>query len=303
MLSLMLIILTYIALVMFIIGLIYRGLKIAKMPVHLRWELAPVPHEKGKAKYGGSYLEEFEWWTKPREKSLINEIWYMFQEIILLKGVWEHNRSLWFFSFPFHFGGLYLIAGMTGLAFLGALLKFAAIDLPIISFLIKFLAAFGFIMGTIGTLGLLHRRVTDDDIKGFTTFAAIFNLFFLFAIFGSGVFTITNHNDYASLMIGFVHSLITFNTSFQLPTAMALHLTLAVLFLLYLPFSYMMHFVAKYFTYHEVRWNDEPITAGSPLEKKVEKLLAQKVTWSAPHIKGEGKKNWVDIATEEVKND
>ncbi|MGD9202672.1 MAG: nitrate reductase, partial [Chitinispirillia bacterium] len=70
-----------------------------------------------------------------------------------------------------------------------------------------------------------------------------------------------------------------------------------------LPFTYMMHFVAKYFTYHEIRWNDEPIEPGSPLEKKIEKLMGQKVTWSAPHIRGEGKKTWVDIATEEVKND
>ena len=31
-------------------------------PLHVRWELYPVPHEGERAKHGGSYLEEFEWW-------------------------------------------------------------------------------------------------------------------------------------------------------------------------------------------------------------------------------------------------
>ncbi len=90
----MLLIFAYVAVCVFAIGFIWRASRIAKMPVHLRWELAPVPHEKSRASYGGSYLEEFEWWTKPREKSLLNEGFYMFQEIVFLKGVWERNRPL-----------------------------------------------------------------------------------------------------------------------------------------------------------------------------------------------------------------
>ena len=41
--------------------------------MHVRWELYPVPHEAQKAHYGGSYLEESEWWKKPREVSLLGE--------------------------------------------------------------------------------------------------------------------------------------------------------------------------------------------------------------------------------------
>ena len=98
----------YVSIFIFLIAIVLKAAKYAKMPNHLRWELAPVPHEKGKSQYGGSYLEEFEQWTKPREKSLINEAVYMFKEIVFLKGVYEANRKLWFFSFPFHFG-MYLI--------------------------------------------------------------------------------------------------------------------------------------------------------------------------------------------------
>ena len=90
----------YLLLAIMVVAFIARTIKIARYPVHLRWELSPVPHEKGRGAYGGSYLEEFEWWTKPREKSLINEGIYMFKEIVFLKALWEHNRRMWYFSFP-----------------------------------------------------------------------------------------------------------------------------------------------------------------------------------------------------------
>jgi nitrate reductase gamma subunit len=294
---------TYLSLAVFLIGLIYRAVKIARMPVHLRWELAPVPHEKGKGAYGGSYLEEFEWWKKKREKSLIAEAWYMFQEIALLKGVFENKRPLWFLSFPFHFGGIYIPAGMTGLIFVGAVLQTAGLPLLILPKVITVLALLGYVLGTVGVLGLLFRRIFDSELRPFTTAAAVFNLIFLLAIYATGLNALASLDGFSFIMIGFVKSLFPFNAGIILPGAALLHIVLALLFLVYLPFTYMMHFVAKYFTYHEVRWNDEPMTAGSKMEKQVQSLLGQKVTWAAPHIRGEGKKNWVDIATEEVKDE
>jgi hypothetical protein len=73
-----------------------------------------------------------------------------------------------------------------------------------------------------------------------------------------------------------------------------------MLFLVYLPFTYMMHFVAKYFMYHEVRWNDEPIRENPQMQEEVKTLLGQPVTWAALHLGADGKKNWVDIATADV---
>jgi hypothetical protein len=49
-----------------------------------------------------------------------------------------------------------------------------------------------------------------------------------------------------------------------------------------------------------VRWNDEPLVVGGRLEKKLKKLLDQPVTWAGPHVHADGKKTWVDIATEET---
>lgn len=116
-----LIVVSYALLAIFVVVFVIRTFSMAKQPVHLRWELAPIPHEKGKGAYGGSYFEEFEWWTKPREKSLSSELSYMFQEIVFLKSVWEHNRRLWWFSFPLHFG-LYLLIVTAAFLFFSTLL-------------------------------------------------------------------------------------------------------------------------------------------------------------------------------------
>ena len=37
----------------------------AASPLHVRWELYPVPHEGSKTVYGGSFMEEKDWWTQP----------------------------------------------------------------------------------------------------------------------------------------------------------------------------------------------------------------------------------------------
>ena len=88
--------------------------------MHVRWELYPVPHEKGKADHGGSFLEDVDWWTKPIPKSKTSELMAMGEEIILLKGVFESNKPLWIWTLPFHLG-LYLIVISVGLLVVGAI--------------------------------------------------------------------------------------------------------------------------------------------------------------------------------------
>ncbi len=111
-------IITYLCVVVFVVSVVTRFVKLSTLPVHLRWEVYPVPHEKGKGHYGGSYLEEYEWWTKKRETSKLAELKVMIPEIILLAGVWEHNKKHWFRTFPFHFG-LYLLGGLIALLAVG----------------------------------------------------------------------------------------------------------------------------------------------------------------------------------------
>ena len=116
--SSVLLVITYASLAVFFAAIAAKSVKLSRLPIHLRWELYPVAHERGRASYGGSYLEESDWWTKPRHSSLVGELKVMIPEILLLAAVWEHNRKHWLRSFPFHFG-LYLSAGLIGLLLLG----------------------------------------------------------------------------------------------------------------------------------------------------------------------------------------
>ena len=76
----MILFVTYASVAVFVIAVVTKFVKYASMPIHLRWELYPVAHEKGRAHYGGSYLEEPDWWTKSRESSLIGELKVMGRE-------------------------------------------------------------------------------------------------------------------------------------------------------------------------------------------------------------------------------
>ena len=295
----MLIVVSYVLLALFLVVFLVRSLRIMRMPVHLRWELAPVPHEKGKAHYGGSYLEEPEWWSKPREKSHANELAYMFLEIAFLKALWEHNRRLWWFSFPFHFG-LYLLTAMAGLLVLGGIASLAGVPGPGLGLLtggVPVLAALGYVLGAVGAVGLFFSRLLDARLRVIATPVTYLNLVLLVAFFGSGGYAVLSLASFPTGALTVVGALLTADTSVQVQPALATHVVLAGVFLAYLPFTQMMHFVAKYFTYHQVRWDDAPLEAGSRTEKEVEKLLGQTVTWGGPHLGADGKKTWADIAT------
>lgn len=297
-----LVVVSYLLFAVFAAAFVLRTVRMARLPVHLRWELAPVPHEQGRDAYGGSYLEEFEWWTKPRKKSLVSELVYMSQEIVFLKSVWKHHRRLWWFSFPLHMG-LYLLILMTAILFVAGLLASAGVrpGWGALHSGIPALAGAGYVLGFVGALGLLISRLTDARLKTVTTPVSLFNLVLLLAVFATGGCALALSREFLENMVGFVGALLTADPSVGTPFILALHLVLTLLFLAYLPFSRMMHFVAKYFTYHQVRWDDKPLVLGGPVEKEILGLLSQTVTWSGPHLGADGKKTWADIATEELK--
>jgi nitrate reductase gamma subunit len=295
----------YVTVLVFVIAVIARFVMWSKLPLHLRWELYPVAHEGKRASYGGSYLEDTDWWKKPRHVSLFGELKVMIPEIVFLVALFEHNRKMWYRSFPFHFG-IYLVIGATAVMVLCAILGAAApgvLESGFGRFLIRLaitLAGSGLGLGLIGALGLLHRRLTSPDLKDFTNPADIFNLVFFIIAFGVALGHVAMFDrDLAHSML-FVQGLITFNFA-SLPAATTLSIVLLGALLAYIPLTHMSHFVGKYFAYHAIRWNDEPNLRGSKYEPEIQKLLNQPVSWAAPHIKGDGKKTWVDVATEEMK--
>ncbi|MFO8173234.1 MAG: respiratory nitrate reductase subunit gamma [Gemmatimonadota bacterium] len=292
--------LSYVLLAVFLFFFVSRSLKLARLPIHLRWELSPIPHEKGKGKYGGSYLEESEWWTKAREKDTLAEVLYMAQEIVFLKALFEHKRRLWWFSFPFHFG-MYLLIGGIGLLLLGGLatlLGMGGSGMEILRGAIRLLMGLGYGLGLLGALGLFVTRLTDRGMGNSTSPATFFNVVLLGAMFGTGVWAVLTLPDFSGRALAFFGALATGNLALQLPGILTAHILLSFVFLAYLPFTQMMHFVAKYFTYHEVRWDDEPLERGGKMEKELQALLGQSPTWAGPHVGADGKRTWVDIATD-----
>lgn len=300
--------LAYFAVVAFIITVAARAVMWAKMPMHMRWELYPVAHEGKKARYGGSYLEESEWWNKPRAVSLLGELKAMIPEILFLVALKENNPKLWLRSFPFHFG-LYLIIGCTFLmggsgilaSVFPALLE-GGIGL-FLQYAITILGVGGLCLGIIGALGLLHQRLTNPDLKDFTAPADIFNLIFFVVVFGFAFATFALVDpDYSkitffvrNLISGDMHALPGTGLEAVLPAVTVCGMSLL---LFYIPLTHMSHFVGKYFAYHSIRWNDNPNLPGGKEERTINALLNMPITWAAPHIKADGKKTWAEVATE-----
>ena len=304
-------IVTYLCFAGFLLTVITKFVRIASMPLHLRWELYPVAHEKGKSHYGGSYLEELDWWKKPRHSSLWGELKVMIPEIVFLAGVWEHNRGHWFRTFPFHFG-LYLLMGLIVLLLVGAITNLAggavSPEAGFWGFLLYYLTCVvgyaGIVLALIGSLALLGRRRFNEEYREYTKPGDFFNLYFFIITLGIALLAhLISDPDFA-MVRAFFQSLVSFdlgNTALAGASAWtAAEIVLASLLIAYIPLTHMSHFFTKYFMYHDIRWSDEPSFKGGKIERKVLVTLTYPVSWSASHIRGDGKKNWVDVATSDV---
>jgi nitrate reductase gamma subunit len=294
---------TYFAILVFVILVIAKVIKYASTPIHLRWELYPVAHEPKRNKYGGSYYEETNWWQKKLKKDHISELWAMFEEIIFLKGVFHHNRKIWFFSFPFHFG-LYLIIASLFFIVLSVILDLLSIinllSLEttleyILHTLINITGYVGLLLTFLGAFGLLIQRITDERFKVYNTPMEFINLIFIIVLTLSVAVTFMNSNDSFIASKIFVKNLITANIQEIGDLSFVFHIVLMSLFFLYFPITRMMHLVAKYFLYHDVRWDDAPNLKGGKMEKRIKKALNFGVSWSAPHMKSG--KTWAEVAT------
>jgi nitrate reductase gamma subunit len=290
------------AALVFFLASLARAVQYARMPLHLRWEVYPVPHEAPeRVAHGGSYFEQSEWWRQPRTRHLLGELRVMVPEILFLHALRTHNRSLWYRSFPFHFG-LYLLAGTTALAFAAAL---AALLVPwmaggeawqVIRISAGAAGAAGVIMGVAGATGLLHRRLTDTALRVSTTPGDIFNLvFFVVALSLLGLGYVTRPSGAADLLqlaAGFIG----WDTSLAVPPLLATGLVASALLAAYIPLTHMSHFVAKYFTYHSVRWDDEPMDLSGRRAVALAEYLTFRPTWSAAHIRHAGDTpTWAEV--------
>jgi len=239
--------LVYLAGAVFLAGSAFRAVKYARTPVPLRWELYPIP--PGSA----------------------GQIRYTMAEILLLRGVWQNNRKLWFRTYPFHMG-IYLCA--AALASLAAGVEWFT----------EAAALAGLVLLLAGSCALLAARLFAPALKPYTSPSDIFNLGWFVAAAGVplAAFALEGAGPAAVWRAVF-----TFRPA---PPLAGVGVALAALLAAYIPFTHMAHFVAKYVAYHKVRWDDhrDPAVAAQ---------LQYTPHWSAPHVGADGKKTWADVAT------
>jgi nitrate reductase gamma subunit len=279
----------------FVVTCAVRAAKYARAPVHLRWDLYPVAHEPAAVReHGGSYLEQKDWWTKPFHKSHLGEILTMGEEIFLLKGVWENNRAVWWGSLPFHWGLYVLILVTVGLVVAG--LGFAP------GWLLGLLAALGVVGGVLtaaGALILLVLRSTDRKLKPYTTPLDKLNLLLLIVI-GTLSTAVALVPPGMAGVAGAMGRILRLQAP-EVSTLLAWQMGLAALFVFYMPFTRMVHFFSKYFTYHDVRWDDKPVKAGDAMDRKLDAARNFGIAWSADHVRTG--KTWVEVVTTLPKKD
>jgi len=219
----------------------------------------------------------------------------------------RHNPSLWLRSSPFHFG-LYWLAGFCALLVVGAITE--ALDVPVgtdvaglqgvLATVTSIAGVVGFVLMGAGALALLARRLGNSALRAHSSAADILNLLFFFSAALLGLLAFAFADPDASLLRRFVRGLFTLQPPSELPALVIAEIVVGSALLAYIPLTHMSHFFTKWFMYHDIRWNAEVNRVGSRLEAAIDRQLRYRVSWNAAHVRGEGKKTWVDVATEEV---
>ncbi len=256
----------------------YRIIRLARMPLNVRWEVYPVPHEaKEKRHYGGSYMEEVGWATAKRAPSPLPAYLEIATEVTTLKRVREHNGyGMWPLSLAMHWG-LYLYFGWLFLLVVGNVVNVAALSTLTVA-----VGLAACILGAGGALGLTVKRATNRDLRLYTPPLDYFNLLFLAAFFLAGLVSWLGDTSFAAHK-AYIGSVLSFRPV-HVPMAVAISFLLFELFMIYMPFTKLIHYFAKYFTFDRALWDDDFKAKGSAADQKVTAQLGYSAAWAAPHI-------------------
>ncbi len=259
----------YAGVLVFVAGCIVRAVSYASKPIHLRWEIYPVPHGK------------------------TGELKIMVPEILFLKGLWEFNRPMWWVSYPFHLG-LYLIA--AGVVLVSGSALAPTVLWPVLHGASIVCGTAGPALSLLGASGLLIRRLSAPELKTSTTPGDVFNLLLFISttvLILAGVWLRpAGTPGPAAILTGAVR----FDAGVQPWPPLAAGFILGCALLAYIPMTHMSHFIAKYFTYHTVRWDERGPAAGN-IAKKMAEYLTYRPTWAAPHVGADGQRTWAEVAT------
>jgi nitrate reductase gamma subunit len=280
------------AVAVFLLGNLYRAVRVMRMPVHLRWDLYPIPKgPRDRQRYGGSYFEETEWWTKSMATGRRGGLAVMLKEVLFLRGVYENFRGLWIWSLLLHWGFyLYFISAAITVC---ARLVPGPIRPPVLNCAFAGCSV-ACACGVLGSVGLMWTRTVSRRLRGYTSRATAFNLCMFAAMFGSGLITLRARNR--GLIEGFLQIADWRHVPQTYSTVGYCHFALLAFFLAYFPFTHMTHMYMKYFTWHRVRWDDTPSRFDQATQNAIAANLGRRVSWRAPHVGTTGQ-SWAEVAS------
>lgn len=297
-------ILAYLACFGFVCLAIIRTLKYLKdSPLHIRWELYPIPHEgHERAAYGGSYMEETNWWTKKRHVDHWMDIKAMLAEILFLETTYKDNQKLWLRTYPFHCGMYMLMGGTIILNFAVILLLLGVCPsngfILFLGNIINAIVLFGALCILCGGLGLICLRKSDPNLRKYTAMEQWLNLFSFVIFAGLTLCAWTFNPDYYALARNFIYNLYTANFQPLGSTWFVLNMLAGFAVLIWIPVTNMRHLIMKYWLWHDIRWGDQATVWSKKNQEIIPDLLQYQSTWDAQHIsEGGANKNWSDIAT------
>jgi nitrate reductase gamma subunit len=268
-----------IAVVVFIVALIVKAVKYARLPLHVRWELYPVGYGMD---LEGSYLEKLEWWKKARQVNHLKQLEYILSELFLFKAYYHQEKRYWYVLLPFHIG-LFLLVAWFVLLMLASFIPGQGTLNNVLSTLTIVAGAVGFTVAAAGCAGLLVQKITTPGRRLYASALDYFSIAFILLTLTSGIYVWVFNYQSAGQYIFFVGT--GTSTTASIEPAVYVNILLLSLLLIYMPFTRTLHYVAKYFTYHNLRWDDEPNIRGSKLEARAGKLLGRPLSWSSAHIK------------------
>jgi len=298
---------TYVGYIFIVMMYTIKIVKYLNLPLHLRSEIYPVRSDK-QGHQEKSYLENLEWWTKPREEDFLRKTLYLIKEYFLLSDYFRWDKGYWLFLYPWHIGFIFIITFHI-LSFFSAFAEVLGVPVEANSpnvigtamyYLSLGIGVTSFVAGLFGSIGIMIKRLLDEKLREYATPLNYFTYVFLLAVFLTGLsswyFADPSFHEYRAFWKG----LITFKPV-TVEMAAAVHILLFAFLLIYLPFTRSLHYITRFFGFFLIRWDDKPNLRGSTLEKEIERLLDQKVTWQAPHVR-QGQ-SWRQNAVETIHQD
>lgn len=293
---------TYFAYVFCVTAYTVKVRKFFKMPQNLRWELYPVAHEKGYS-YGGSYLEEVDWWKKPRQKNVGRSVLNLVMKYLFMGSYYERKRQYWAGLYCWHMGFLLIILFdvLIGLEAISMVLFGCEISASggwisrSVYYGTMAIGLASFTLGSLGSVLLLLLRTLDGKMREYASPQNYVNYLFFLIMFMTGwmgwIVDDATFGGFREFWVG----VLTFQPV-QVGPWEWLHIVIFAAFLVYLPLTRSCHYITKILYYFWVQWGDTPNPGEGKAEDRVKEYLNYRPGWAAAHYRNGS--TWAELATQ-----